>query len=74
MALKLKQEYNNSLVKRGTVIFDSSKILQRHYKAFSDNGFADLFYEDSTINPGSINAGISEVVIKEEKKESPKKR
>lgn len=59
MALKLKPEYNNSLVKRGRVIFDSSKTPQIHYKTYSDNGFADIFYNDE----------VKEEPIKEEKKE-----
>lgn len=62
MALKLKQEFNNSLVKRGKVIFDSSKTPQIHYKTYSDNGFADLFYEEVKAEP-----------IKEKKEESTKK-
>lgn len=65
MALKLKPEYNNSLVKRGKVIFDSSKTTQTHYKTYSDNGFADLFYDDCTFTVGTL--GQPEKEKKEEK-------
>ena len=68
MALKLKPEYNNSLVKRGLVIFDSSKTLPKHYETYANHGFADLFYDDCAFTIGTL--GKPE---KEEKKESTKK-
>lgn len=59
--LKLKEKYNNALVKRGTIIFDSSKVNPKHYEIYAKNGFDDLFEVEKV------------EVVKEKKEESTKK-
>jgi hypothetical protein len=69
MALKLKPEYNNSLVKRGKVIFDSSKTLPKHYETYANHGFADLFYDEDLEALDKLSEGLKERIEKSTKKD-----
>lgn len=48
MNLQIKPEFLNSIITRGTIKLDTSRVLKSHYINFYNNGFKDIF--DVTID------------------------
>ncbi len=62
--IKLKDQFKNSVVRRGTATIDTSVITPSKFQYFYDNGFSDLF---------EVEQDKPEPVVKEESKiEIPK--